>query len=88
MGTKSVKSLGAQSNTGVASPGCCRALVRSVRPPLPPLMAGTAQKGHPEGAVLKREFCFDVWSQKQLPAESLQASSWKVFLCKWALSLH
>lgn len=29
---------------------------------------GTAQKGHPEGAILKREFSFDVWSQNQLPA--------------------
>lgn len=78
----SERSLGAQSDAGMASPGCCREVVRSVRPPLPPLMVGTAQKGHPEGAVLKREFSFDVWSQNQLPAESLLASSWKVFLCK------
>lgn len=53
-----------------------------------PADGGTAQRGHPEGAGLKWEFSFDVWSQNQLPAEPLQASSWKVFLCKWPLSLH
>lgn len=49
---------------------------------------GDSTERPPGGSRTKQEFSFEDWSQNQLPAESLQASSWKVFLYKWPLSLQ
>lgn len=60
----------------------CRALMHLCDPAAAPADGVESTERPPRGSRTKWEFAFEDWSQNQLPAESLQASSWKVFLCK------
>lgn len=56
--------------------------------PLPPLMVGTAWKGHPEGAGLNRSSPLGTGHRISSQQSIFAGFQLEGFLCKWLLSLQ